>query len=331
MLTKREFDKYCKNLFDVCEYPAVKYKIASDFLGENDSNSNVRELHENFLKSDIVEELYQMQNADGNWGRLFSKDYSAKDKFPTTMVALERCLYIGLKLDDRDILIAALDYLEEFLQGTNREKLYNKNERAVPWQMADIATMVERIKPYNSLCDRLWGEWFYIASQAFADGEYSYERDKSAQHEVLWTREKRLVPLPVTFLLGRRKDMPEKLENDMLHYFGGHAYENGYFWDKAPMRLPETFIGDKTRRWFHAIKYINQFRNSSEYLSETVEWLINNRNSDGLWDYGTQTKDPWGYFGYFSTNRNYKHNKVVDCTMEVLSVFDTYLKNNGEE
>jgi hypothetical protein len=59
-----------------------------------------------------------------------------------------------------------------------------------------------------------------------------------------------------------------------------------------------------------------------------MEWLISQRNSDGFRNYGTQTKDPWGYYGFFSTDNNYKCNNIVDCTMEVLSIIKTYLDHN---
>jgi hypothetical protein len=114
----------------------------------------------------------------------------------------------------------------------------------------------------------------------------------------------------------------------MLDYYGRHAYERGNFWDKSLVNLPEQFVADKTRRYFHTIKYINQFRDTKEYLQETMDWLLKNKMNSGFWDYGTQVKDPWGYYGYFSTNRNYKYNKVVDATMEVLSVMKTYLDRN---
>ena len=129
-------------------------------------------------------------------------------------------------------------------------------------------------------------------------------------------------------LLKRRDQLPPELETALLHHHGKHAYHNGYFWDKTPKALPENFVFKQARRWFHTFNYINQFRGSSVYLSGAVDWLLDNRNTDGLWDWGTQTKDPWGYFGYFSTNRNYSHNRVVDCTMEVLSFLKTYLDNN---
>jgi hypothetical protein len=114
----------------------------------------------------------------------------------------------------------------------------------------------------------------------------------------------------------------------LLRHHGEHAYHHGYFWAETPKKLPGNFVYNKTRRWFATFNYINQFRGSAVYLDDSVNWLISNKNADGLWDWGTQTKDPWGYFGYFSTNKNYKHNRVVDCSMEVLSFLKKYLDNN---
>ena len=39
------------------------------------------------------------------------------------MTAIKRCLYIGLTIEDGDILLRAYGYLESFLRGTDREKL----------------------------------------------------------------------------------------------------------------------------------------------------------------------------------------------------------------
>jgi len=150
-----------------------------------------------------------------------------------------------------------------------------------------------------------------------------------AQHEIFLTREKRLIPIPINLLLTRPDEMSLNLEAAMLNHYGKNAYFHGYFWDKSLDTLPENFITNKTRRWFHTIKYINQFRNTKDYLQEVIEWLLNNTNSEGLWDYGPQIKDPWGYFDYFATNRNYKYNRIVDYTMEVLSIFKTYIEHNN--
>lgn len=317
-------------LYDFCEYPAVRHRILQ-LTGRAQDTEQFCRLHGQFLESDIVNQLSYEQDAQGGWGQFRSKDYSVKSVFPTSQVAVRRCLYIGLTYDDRDILMLANDYLEGILTGEIPAKVFEKNERANPWQTAEVCELAEAIRPYNPLCDSTIAQWNYIAGRAYEDGEYSYERDLAAQHEVFLTHEARLVPMQPGLLLKRRERLGMGLEDALLRHLGGQAYHNGYFWAECPEKLPEEFVGRKTRRWFHSFNFINQFHGSKRYLSHVVEWLLKNRGENGLWDYGPQVKDPWGYFGNFSTNRKYAHNRVVDCTMEVLHFLYQYLENNPGE
>ena len=327
-MTKDEFNKYAMNLYEFTEYPAVKYKILFSLFDVPYEDEKLIELRKDFLKSDIVEEMAQTQDIHGGWGKLRSKDYSVKAKIPTSQTGINRCLYIGLTIEDRDILFMANEYLLSFLDGTNEEKLYDKNERANPWQMAEICNLIEAIQPNTPECDEIYNQWLYIANRAYESGEYSYEADRAAQHEVFFTREDRLVPMQSELLLKRRELLGPEIENAMLRHLGGLANQTGYFWDKIPSKLPEDFKNNKMRRWFHTFNYINQFQGSELYLKDAVDWLQEQIGENGLWDWGTQTKDPWGYFGYFSCNRHYQHNRVVDCTMEILSFMKKYLDNN---
>ncbi len=328
MITYEDLNRSAKALLEFCEYPAVQYKVNYSILDVPYEDGELSLLRKIFLKSDIVEEMYQTQDINGGWGNFQSKDYSVKAKIPTSSVGIERCLYIGLTVEDRDILFMAVEYLKELLLGTSHEKIWEKNERAVPWQRARVCNLLEAITPNAPICDETWRQWLFIAGRAYEDGEYSYERDKAAQHEVFLTRESRLVPMQSELLLKRREEISVSLEDAMLRHLGGYACENGYFWDKTPNRLPEHFRYDKTRRWFKTFNYINQFRGSKLYLKSAVDWIMENVQEDGVWDWGPQIKDPWGYFGYFSCNRNYKHNRVVDCTVEILDFLKHYIENN---
>ena len=328
-MTKEEFQKHVMALYEFCEYPAVRYKILFSLLDTPYDDNALTELRKEFLKSDIVEEMYQLQDYSGGWGPFQSKDYSVKAKIPTSTTGINRCLYLGLTLEDRDILFQAREYLLALLEGRGAEKLYDKNERAIPWQKAEICNLLEAISPYTEECDDTYSQWSYIASRAYETGEYSYETDRAAQHEVFLTREDRLVPMQSELLLKRRDKLPAEMETAMLHHLGGIASREGYFWDKTPDKLPKDFKNNKMRRWFHTFNYINQFRGSGLYLADAVSWLQKQTREDGLWDWGPQVNDPWGYFGYFSCNRHYQHNRVVDCTMEILSFLKKYIENNG--
>lgn len=328
MITKEQFERAADRLFNFCPYPAVRYNILFHLFDKPYEDPVLAKFRPEFLASDIVEELYRAQAPNGGWGKLNSKDYSAKDKIPTSAAGINRALYVGLTLQDRDILLCAQDYLKDFLNGRPPERYHDSNERAKPWRTAHICELLESIKPYNALCDQTYIEWLHIATRAYEGGEYSYERDAAAQHEVFWTRESRLIPMQAGLLLKRPGEVPPKLEGAMLRHLGGRAFEHGYFWPECPAKLPEQFVYCKTRRWMYSFNFINQFRGSALYLAETVDWLLENQNADGFWDWGTQTKDPWGYFGYFSTNKNRVHNRVVDCNMEILSFLKEYLKKN---
>jgi len=337
MLTRKNFKNYAENFLNWCEYPAVKYKISLDFLDV--PHENLTDLRKDFLKSDIVLELRDTQDYSGRWGKLHTvidKNPEIKTKFTqTTMGALSRCLYIGLRIEDEsDILTLALEHLEDILQDKSYSLIkkygYEKNERAVPWHLSGVAGMVEAISPNNSLCDDLYNQWNYIAICAFEDGEYSHERDKKAQHELLGTREDRLVPLPLGLLLNR--GVSSELEKSMLDYYGKGAYYRGHLWwvplDKM-RENPPVWVNKYSLRIFPTIDYINQFKNTREYLDDTIDWLENNKNHDNLWDFGPQVSfDPWGSWRYFSTNKNHRYNRTVNCTMEVLSTFKKYLDNN---
>lgn len=313
-------------LYDFCPYPAVRYKILYRILDVPYDDPTLTALRPAFLASDIVEEMASLQNRDGGWGPLWSKDYSVKSKISTSMTGIDRCQYIGLALEDRDILFMAKEYLESFLDGTAKEYPYEKNERAVPWGRARICTALEGLERDNPLCDDTVAQWEYIAGRAYLDGEYSYARDRAAQHDVFLTREDRLVPMQCGLLLQR--GVPYALENAMLRHIGRHAAEHGHFWDKTAEILPESFYGKYTRRWMPTFHQINQFRGSSLYLNRAVEWILEQADENGLWDWGPQEKDPWGYFGYHSCTRKYTHNRIVDCSMEILGFLKTYLDHN---
>ena len=115
MNIKDEFLSSAQKLYDFCDYPAVKYKILFQLLDKRYDSEELNSLRIDFLYSDIVEELYREQKRNGGWGhRLQSKDYTVKDKFPTSLTGINRCLYIGLTIEDREILQLAYYNLEDF-------------------------------------------------------------------------------------------------------------------------------------------------------------------------------------------------------------------------
>ena len=68
-MTKSGFEKHAMALYEFCEYPAVRYNILYTLLDVPYEDAWLTELRKEFLKSDIVEELYQCQDTNGGRGR----------------------------------------------------------------------------------------------------------------------------------------------------------------------------------------------------------------------------------------------------------------------
>ena len=62
MITKEEFYSHAEALLHFCEYPAVKYKVLFSFYNTPYRDEALSALREEFLKSDIAEEMYQTQD-----------------------------------------------------------------------------------------------------------------------------------------------------------------------------------------------------------------------------------------------------------------------------
>jgi hypothetical protein len=93
--------------------------------------------------------------------------------------------------------------------------------------------------------------------------------------------------------------------------------------------LPNSFRNSKTSRHMNTMESMVCFRNASVYLQPAVEWLLAGRDEDGLWDYGPQAADPFGYTRKLAAPDWRKPvNRKLDCTMEVLVLLKEYIRNN---
>lgn len=313
--------------------PVVRYKLLKDVVGVSADKPEMKMLKEEVLKNPLVHELEEEQQYDGSWGRLHSIDYSVKKKFPTTFIAVERALYIGLDKSD-NILFNAFEHIREvFLNKARVPDRGEVNERWPALNQFRMATVLESIEPYNELVEQVWHTWFYIVQRVFREGAYNDEYDRKAQREVFGITGGRLVPLPFVFLLLRRDDIPDRLQQLMLDYCWERHLKNGYFWPEAKLhQLPESFCHNKTRRWFSSLEFFTAFSGNSRYLQGPVEWIMNGRSEDGLWDFGPQIKDPFGYYRYLSTGGWKKRsNRILDCTVEILVILKKYLDSNQQQ
>ena len=74
--------------------------------------------------------------------------------------------------------------------------------------------------------------------------------------------------------------------------------------------------------WLDAFRSVLKFRVRGEPTDTAVEWLWNQRNERGLWDFGPTAGN---YYKLSSDWR--KKNRTFDCSVLVLSLLTDYLKH----
>ncbi len=71
-MDRGELYQHAMALYEFCEYPAVRYNILFSILDTPYQDTSLTELREEFLASDIVEEMYETQDECGGWGNFRS-------------------------------------------------------------------------------------------------------------------------------------------------------------------------------------------------------------------------------------------------------------------
>lgn len=82
LITREKFYEYAMALYNFCDYPAVRYKILFSLLDTPYNDEELSVLRNEFLRSDIVEEMYQLQWDNGGWGNFKSKRLFSQSENP---------------------------------------------------------------------------------------------------------------------------------------------------------------------------------------------------------------------------------------------------------
>lgn len=91
MVTKERLQNAALNLFDYTQNPAVKYRLKTGILMEEADE----ELAKLFLKSDIVNQLYDEQDEYGGWGPYLQKTTLKKVSFqPHWLPLIVHCISV---------------------------------------------------------------------------------------------------------------------------------------------------------------------------------------------------------------------------------------------
>lgn len=245
----------------------------------------------NLLESRWVRLLQAEQHADGSWGRFHSRDSQSRQKTLTTEFGVQRALALGLDGSD-PVLIKAEAYILEAMKGEREfPDPPEKNDRWETGKRLFLAATLAQIDPSHPELDEdraLWGE---VARLTFKSGEYQAE-DEIAAHKALTgasvkNSSLRLRSKYALEVLGSKPGtISEEVKVAMVGWVWSNPEGIGYL--SIPLHQKTPSRAQDVDRWLESIERLSrQFPISMQFAQESIRFLWNQRNEDGLWDFGT--------------------------------------------
>jgi hypothetical protein len=152
------------------------------------------------------------------------------------------------------------------------------------------AAYLGKIDPGNPVMDDLWEIWSEILQRTFSQGSYDPIGEGAASEELLGTSvQGSYVGLQsvytVEFLGSRSNSIPKRIERAYLDWLW--KLPRGLAYKQAPLSaVPVDSSYPRVKRWLGSLEAVAMFDSWHRLVGEAVEWLWDQRDVDGLWDFG---------------------------------------------
>lgn len=253
----------------------------------------------------LAQQIIELQNEDGTWGYEFYSFSVPNNKKPlTTEQALRRLKNLGFTIKDAPIR-KAVDCMAVCLRG--ERKIDDYWEKGIDWAEYTrlmLATWIKIFEPDNVYALEVAKRYAADIEKLVLSGDYKTDSYKVSFYDVNITQ-------------GLLKpDIESRWIEHIINYDKGIYYIYG----KCISELPKVFASLETSRYLAAIEILAGFDTAKEKLQFVVDWLEENKDENGQWDFGAKAKDNI-YFPLSDSWRNAEYRKT-DCTNRVMAVLE---------
>jgi len=245
-------------------------------------------------------QIVGLQKDDGSWGYFHSLSMPTSKQPITTEQAIGRLRRLGFTKDDA-VIKRALSYMHDCLAGI--KEIPDRPEKRVDWGIfidLMLATWIRRFTDDDALANEVAKKWKTVVNAAFLNGEYNsdeyittlYETMKPKYGTVKRTKELLRIDYyyPISILAG---EIDESIEKAYFDYIMGSKTGYYYGFVGALSQLPGKFQSKEASRYLSAIELYCEYQNRycKDKLRFVVDWLSDNKNTNGKWDMGVVVKD----------------------------------------
>lgn len=278
-----------------------------------------------------LHELQQFQHSDGTWGRFHSRNSALKQIFPTTEIAISRALALGLDKNSL-VLQAATGFMLKHLAGEVDWSDPPEKHEGWPVNIRFItAGTLARVDSQQPALEESCQKWIGIVERTFRSGAYNPQDERLAHLYINGIRTKgkylKLAALyPLLLLSSSLINLTESLEKSFLKWIwnkeGGIYYVYSSCLNDIPALDANHFCG-----WLEALELLSRFNSWRTFTRQAVEWLWNQKDDQGLWDFSPRARSSV-YFPLSESWRNMLDRKI-DCSIRILSLLRRYTNDNN--
>jgi hypothetical protein len=277
---------------------AVRVRLLRDVLGRLPDDPELRRARAELRSVPWVRQLAEEQLPDGSWGRFHSQDTKIKSAFTTSEAAIRRGLALGLERSD-PVLAGAIEYMQAVLAG--QANWTDRVEKAEGWPIcveAITAGTLAQVDPTDPSSLPAWEYWTKIASLSFPGGEYDSDAEWSSHKELRGLGTRYLGSRYVLTLLGARsRDLPAALDRQLAGWIARRPEGIGYLGAALDHPDPVHLLA-----WLETLEILALFRSRQEVAGSALTKLLDMRNPEGLWDFGSRP----GTFFYFPLSDDWR-------------------------
>lgn len=294
-----------------------RYRLLRDVLQWPSDHLDMVIARDMVLHSRFVEELAEAQHEDGSFGRFMYEQVPVRNPLKSTEAAICRALSLGLE-KDHPVLVKAVSYLEGILAGDiswpNRLDLTPGGEVGVRLIVCACLRLIDR---QNETALQEAYKWRDIFTAAFAGGTF-HEAEYLRAFEDIMGRPavgKTQIAFSRYVLMLLSGILFFQTENDLVR----HIINNNrglYMVTNHSLRYrPLDFPSREGMRYIAAVELLAAFPGAVDIMQSVYDWIWEQRNSEGIWDFGSYARDGLQLPLSLDWRRDKRR---VDCTVRML-------------
>lgn len=309
-------------LLDMKPDPIPRFILLKEFRKISPDSREYQDAYDRVHSHPFVKTIENEQNERGFWQPFHGRSEAL----------IRRCLSLGL---DREhpCLKKAAEYILKVLDNEESWDQFEKQDNIRWWPEMFVplvsAATLSLIDPDNGALVLHRRRWADFAEIAFAKGYYDREAESRAQHEHFGFITRSTIPafgyynLLLLAPTDRAGFISDAVDEDLVDHCMNHIDQVYYVYNCGL----SDFVPIGTRRrdsrdfchWVRALALVSQFRGWKKYRERYTEWILSQRNSEGLWEL---PKKPDRYDFPLSDSWRARENRVIDSTIMVLRFLD---------